>query len=460
MIRFRLNGAQVESDGFPLSTTLLDYVRAVGLTGAKEGCAEGECGACTVVMAGAHECGSQYVPVNSCLIPLAAAAGHEVYTVEALAAGGQLCGAQQAMVSEGGSQCGSCTPGFVMSLFAEQYRPDRRGRIEVESLSGNLCRCTGYRPIRDAALSLREPPQDAFRARLNRAAPARTAVHVKCRDGEYHRPDSLEECLDLIARNPGAQVMAGGTDLMVECNLRARRFPFVVGIDGMPELGVFRETGQSVMIGAGVTLSQIGALWRDAPAAVRDWLRLFASPLIRNRATLGGNLATASPIGDAAPLLLAMNAAVHTSAGRVMALSEFFRSYRVTALEAGEIVVWIEIPTPAARSLRFYKVAKRRSDDISTVAAAFAVELGRDLRIESARFAYGGVAATPVRTLDAEDAVLGRPWNRETVRRAQDVIARTLKPISDHRGSAAYRLALAQSLLEKYWVAAVHEEAA
>jgi xanthine dehydrogenase small subunit len=438
-MEFHLNGTLIRSDGLPGHTTLLDFVRSRGLTGSKEGCAEGECGACTVALLRPHGDGSQYVPVNSCLIPLAAVAGQEVYTVEALARGGELCEAQQAMVDLGGSQCGYCTPGFVVSMFCEQYRPDRIGPIDPHALAGNLCRCTGYRPIRDAALSLGAAPADAFRERMTRPAPARGG-------------GSLAECLEILAFDRSAQAIAGGTDLMVESNLRYRRFPRLVSIEGLPELRRFADTAAGVSIGAGLALSEIGALWVDAPPTFRDWLALFASPLIRNRATLGGNLATASPIGDAAPLLLAMDASVRIAslAGeRVVPLSSFFQDYRVTALGAGELLVSVEIPKPIAAGLRFYKVAKRRADDISTVAAGIGVMEGSDGRIESARFAFGGVAATPMRAREAEEAVLGREWNGETIRLAQGMIGRTLKPISDHRGSAAYRLALAQSLLEK-----------
>lgn len=451
---FLLNGRVTRAEGYAAHTTLLDFLRAQGLTGAKEGCAEGECGACTVVAVRPHGAGSAYVPINSCLMLLSMAAGQEIYTVEALAAGGQLEPAQQALVDAGGSQCGYCTPGFVMSLFAEYYRPGRKGPCQVEALGGNLCRCTGYRPILEAARSLPEASAGPWRERLTRPAPKLTGV----REEGFSRPETLAECLDLLQRDPEARVVAGATDLAVDSNLKGRRFRHLVSVDALPELRVFRQTDETVEIGAGLTLTEIAVRWTGAPAVFREWLPLFASPLIRNRATIGGNLATASPIGDAAPLLLALDARVKVASAGAwgsIALEDFFVAYRQTALEPGELLVSIVVPRNgaawAAGQARFFKIAKRKLDDISSVAACIAIALDEGGRVESARFAYGGVAATPVRAFEAEGAVLGRVWNENTVHRAQDVVARTLRPMDDHRASAAYRLAMAQSLIEKFW---------
>ena len=453
-IRFHLNGTPVEAQGLPVSTTLLDFIRAQGLTGTKEGCAEGECGACTVAVVQGSDSGSRYVPLNSCLLLLPMANGLEIYTVEALARNGTPVEVQQAMIDRGGSQCGYCTPGFVMSLFCEQYRPGRTAPCDVHALGGNLCRCTGYRPIRDAALSVGPAPAGAFRDRLTKPAPPRSTSTYAHDTEAFFRPGTLAECLELLSKHPGARIVAGGTDLAVESNLRYRRFPLWIGIDSLPEICDFLSTPESLRIGAGLTLSEIEARWRELPESFRDWVTLFASPLIRNRATLGGNLATASPIGDAAPWLLAHDAAVliaGRSGERTVALSAFFHGYRQTELAADEILKAIEIPKPWPANARFYKIAKRRVDDISTVAACMAVTLNATGRVEHARFAYGGVAATPLRAVAAEEAILGRHWDLNAVRRAQDALSKTLKPLSDHRGSAGYRLAMAQTLIEKYW---------
>jgi len=445
-LSFELNGHPVAASGFDPQTTLLDYLRMVGLTGAKEGCAEGECGACTVLLVAPDGERSAYRAVNSCLLFLPMAAGHEIYTVEALALNGQLCEAQAALAAAGGSQCGYCTPGFVMSLFAEQYRPGREGACDPHQMGGNLCRCTGYRPIADAALSLGKPLAGPFLDRLTQPAPALVAIQ---REG-FSRPVSIAECSALLQEHPEAKLIAGGTDVAVESNLRQRRWPHLISLEAMAELRVFAETETQVTIGAALPLTDILLRWTHAPAALAECLLPFASPTIRNRATLGGNLGTGSPIGDSAPWLLAMDAVVVTSGQRRIPLAEFFTGYRQTALAAGEFLTAIEIPKPFAPILRFYKVSKRRMDDISTLSAAFALRMVDD-RIAHVRLAYGGVADRPWRAIEAEQALLGQEWNLASIARAQAVLERTLQPLSDHRGSARYRLAVAQSLLEKMW---------
>jgi xanthine dehydrogenase small subunit len=468
-IEFVVNRAAVAVAWDNPRTTLLDALRDRGLTGAKEGCAEGECGACTVAMVEDTSAGVAYVPVNSCLVLLPMAAGREIITVEGLAEDGSPSEVQRAMATRGGSQCGYCTPGFVMSMFAEQYRPGRRGPCRIEALEGNLCRCTGYRPIRDAALSLGPAPEGRLRERLSRAAPEMGAFKCEGEAGPgrpaqagrpaplFMRPCGLDECLGLMESYPEARLIAGGTDLVVESNLKARRLDALVtliSVDGIEELRVFRDADDYVEIGAGLSLNEIAARWSAAPAAFREWLLLFASPLLRNRATLGGNLATASPIGDGAPLLLAYGAELRIAGlrgERTAPLKDFFLAYRKTALEAGELIRSIVLPKPLPSYARFYKAAKRRSDDISTVAAGFAIDVDAAGTVTRARLAFGGVAATPVRAVAAERELVGRSWDLAAVKAAQDVLARTFKPISDHRGSAEYRLALAQSLLEKLW---------
>ena len=449
-LEFLLNGQRVnvEADAFHL--TLLEFLRARGLTGAKEGCAEGECGACAVALVAKDGATSTYRVVNSCLMLLPLAAHHEVYTVESLATGATLAPAQQAMADAGGSQCGYCTPGFVMSLFAEQYRPGRDGPCDPLALAGNLCRCTGYRPIRDAALALGPAPPGELRDRLKRPAPRIEAVECQ----GFSRPSTVDDCLAILAASPDATVIAGASDLGVESNLRSRRWAHLVSLEAIDELRECLETSESVKLGAALSLTDIGQRWVNAPRFVYEWLELFASPLIRNRATLGGNLVTASPIGDAAPLLMALDAVVHAAGPtgrRAIPLSSFFVGYRRTALRPGEILTAIEIPKPLPAVVRFYKVAKRRMDDISTVAAAMAMDWESSGYIRRARFAFGGVAATPVRMLEAERAVVDQLWNEAAVERVQRILGRTLTPMSDHRGSKEYRLEVSKSLVEKFW---------
>ena len=452
MIEFVLNGERICVESAPTQMTLLDFVRARGLTGAKEGCAEGECGACAVALVepdGTSSGRSGYRVVNSCLMFLPMAAGREIYTVEALADGGRLSDAQHAMALAGGSQCGYCTPGFVVSLFAEQYRADRSGQCETMALSGNLCRCTGYRPIRDAARSLGPPPDDRFRERLNHPPPELTELSIP----GFSRPTTLAECFSQLRAHTDAKLVAGATDVGVESNLLFRRWAHLICLDAVDELREFSETPTHIKIGAALPLSEIGQRWVHAPAFFEEWLALFASPLVRNRATLGGNLATASPIGDAAPLLLALDAGVHVagpSGGRVLPISALFTGYRKAALNSGEVITAVEIPKPLPQFVRFYKISKRRLDDISTVAAGLALDVDRAGRVQRARFAFGGVASTPIRVNEAEAAVEGQPWNEAAVERVQQVLDRTLHPMSDHRGSSDYRLEVSKSLIEKY----------
>ncbi len=431
--QFTLNGLPVKVSGVAPQITLLDFVRSRGLTGAKEGCAEGECGACAVLFIRNSVNGTCYQPVNSCLVPLPAVAGQEVLTVEALAESGELCEVQQAMAAGGGSQCGYCTPGFVVSMFAEHHRRENRP-ADVHALSGNLCRCTGYRPIQDALKSLGTPGGSALKRRLGKPAPRFAPVRYESTEGRFSRPGNLAESLDLMAADDAAQFVAGNTDLGVLTNLRGQRFPHLISLEGVAELRTFHAGSDYVEIGAALTLSEISERWSDAPDVFREWLRLFASPLIRNRATLGGNLATASPIGDSAPLLLALGAEVviaNLTGNRTAPLSQFFLGYRKTLLKPGDILRAVRLPKPLPDVVRFYKAAKRSTDDISTVAIGIAV-VGDNLRA-----GFGGVGPVPVGLTAHPDAL-------------PELIRTTLKPISDHRGSAEYRLAVAQSLVAKF----------
>lgn len=428
---FLLNGRRVGFDGTSPQTTLLDFVRSVGLTGAKEGCAEGECGACAVLLVKEVAGRTTMLSVNSCLIPLPAMADCEVYTVESLATDEKLAQVQEAMVASGGSQCGYCTPGFIVSMYAEH---SRNRPVTAEALGGNLCRCTGYRPILEALESV-GPMQEPRAA----PAPSMRPVSYQTGEGRFSRPVSLERCFELMQADPLAHLVAGNTDLGVLTNLRHQRYRHLISVEAVPELREFCEGPESVEIGAALTLTEIEELWREPPQVFREWLPLFASPLIRNRATLGGNLMTASPIGDAAPMLLALNAVARVagpSHERLIPLSDFFRAYRQTAAAPGEILRSILIPKPFPEICKFYKVAKRRFDDISTVAACFAGD-ETDGEPRNMRLAFGGMAPTPIR-IDVAD-----------LNRAAQAIESALQPIGDHRGSAAYRLAVAQSLVEK-----------
>ncbi|HEY2280386.1 MAG TPA: FAD binding domain-containing protein [Streptosporangiaceae bacterium] len=453
--------------------TLLEWLRAVGLTGTKEGCAEGECGACSVLVArddGAG--GTRWVAINACLVPAAAFDQQEVVTAEGLGQPGSLHPVQQEMARRGGSQCGYCTPGFICSMAAEYYRPDRttsnghsgpeRGPngFDLHALSGNLCRCTGYRPIRDAAYALGPPdPADPLRGRQTAPAPAAAATSVASDQGRYVRPTSLAAVLDLLAEHPDAQLVAGSTDWGVELNIAHRRAGLTIGIDRIPELREFSVGPDRVDIGAALTLSEAEARLAGRVPLLADLFPQFASRLIRNGATFGGNLGTASPIGDTPPVLLALDASLVLASAdgdREVPLAGYFTGYRQSVREPGELIRAIRIPRPLAPVTGFYKIAKRRFDDISSVAVACALRLDSDHHVTSARIGLGGVAATPLRALAAEEALTGRPWTRATVAEAAERMAEAGTPLTDHRASSAYRTAMLRSTLLKFY--AEHEE--
>jgi xanthine dehydrogenase small subunit len=464
---FELNGQTVRVDDVDPHCTLLAWLRASGRTGSKEGCAEGECGTCAVAWLSRDADGrARYEPVNSCLVSMPEVHGRSVVTVEGVSAAPgssqplALHPVQTAMVERGGSQCGYCTPGFVMSLFCEYYRPGRRG-YDPEAISGNLCRCTGYRPIADAARSLGRPsPDDPWLRRLERDVPALPAFAHTVAERRFLRPTSSAELASVLDEFPEAVLLGGGTDLMVYANQRRTRYPTLVSLSAIAELRACRVSNREIVIGAALPLSHLEQLLEHPEygaelALLRRLLPLFSSRLIRNRATLGGNLATASPIGDAAPALLALGAelTLASAAGqRRLPLSEFFLGYRKTALAPGEWIVSVHLPLPLPRLQRFYKVSKRVLDDISTVAGAFALQLRQDGRVERLRVAFGGIAATPIRADALEPLAVGEPWNGETLNRLLEATRGLGTPQSDHRGSAEYRRAMIGKLLERFHV--------
>jgi xanthine dehydrogenase small subunit len=450
-----VNGRSLSLAGVDPHTTVLEFLRERGLVGSKEGCAEGECGACAVVWIQPGPGGtSRYVPVNGCLLLVGSVAGGELLSVEGMRPRpGELHPVQQAMIEQGGSQCGYCTPGFVVSMFAEYYR---ERPIDPHAIAGNLCRCTGYRPIRAALLQIadrRPTPDDRFRERLDRATPRLGRAELIAGEHRLLRPASLADALELLASEPEAKPIAGGTDVVVEINQRFARWPLLVSLDAIPELQTITRSDDAIEIGAAVPLLRLEReLAGELPLFDELW-PLFSSQLIRNRATLGGNLINASPIGDGPPVLLALDAelTLESKAGtRKLAIAEFFVGYRKTRLLPGELLTRIRVPLHRPTHAHFYKVSKRVLDDISTVAAAFAIELDASNTIVRARLAYGGIAATPVRARAAEDALLGRPWTRASVAAVAPLLARAGTPMSDHRGSGEYRAAMTVRLLEKF----------
>jgi xanthine dehydrogenase molybdopterin binding subunit/xanthine dehydrogenase small subunit len=493
---FTLNGERVRVAGVAATTTLLDWLRSGGRTGSKQGCAEGDCGACSVALVERDARGqATYRAINSCIALVPMFAGREVVTVEGLGCGEKckdqgartkdqgpraehngLHPVQGAMVEHFGSQCGYCTPGFVMSMFEGYYRDGVKTAADInDQLAGNLCRCTGYRPIRDAmtaAVAGREVEtcatgSDPFRERLAQPVPAPGWVSYAGEGEKFFRPTTLAELFALKAAHPAARLVAGATEIGVEINKKFKTFPVLISTEGVAELTRIVETPQGWRIGAGATLTAIEEKVAPEYPSLAKMLRVFAARQIRNRATLGGNIATASPISDSAPVLMSLDATLVLSsakADRTVAVADFFTGYRQTVLGVDEVIREIVLPRggPAAgltRRVDFVKVSHRVELDISIVAAAFRVDVDAAGVVRAARLAYGGVAERTKRALKAEAALVGKRLDDVGV---AAVLRGEFTPIDDVRSGVAYRRGLVGSLWEKFVsgeTSLVHDEA-
>jgi xanthine dehydrogenase molybdopterin binding subunit/xanthine dehydrogenase small subunit len=460
-IRFSLNGKPVTVTGASTQTTLLDWLRANGTTGPKEGCAEGDCGACSLAMRERDAHGNAtWRSFCSCITVLPMVDGRELLSVEGLAEGGPHP-VQTAMADRYGSQCGYCTPGFVMSMFEGYHRADSDEAHRVaDQLCGNLCRCTGYRPIRDAmddALKQRDKG-DRFHLRLHDPMPELPSLTLRGREGErFDRPQSLDELLSLRAAFPYAVLVAGATEVGVELNKKPRAFPHLISTEAVAELHAIERRDGVIRIGGAATLTEIEERLGEELPSLGKMLAVFASRQVRNRATLAGNLVTASPIGDLAPVLMTFDAKVELASvrgRRIVGLGDFFLGYRKTAMEADEVMVAVGVPDSPPEGLRVradsFKVSKRREMDISIVAGAFLIGTDGERTIRHARLAFGGVAATTVRAKATEAALIGLPFTVEGIRPALAVLADEFTPITDARGGADYRRQLIPNLFEKF----------
>jgi xanthine dehydrogenase small subunit len=475
-IRFLLNGAPVELRGMAPMTTLLNWLRYERrLTGTKEGCAEGDCGACTVALRTPTPDGVTTRPVCACIMTLGQLHGREVVTIEGVRApDGRLHPVQAALAEGHGSQCGFCTPGFVMSLwclYRAEPRPDP-GRVN-EAIAGNLCRCTGYGPIIAAARMAHdgtapdweapdwEAPDweadDAEAAGRLRALSADGPLAYQAGGRRFWSPATVDEFAALVEAHPGATILSGATDVGLWVTKRAFDPAEVIYTGRVAELREVREEDGALWIGAAATYAdaeaRIAAVW---PGIAR-MLRRLGGAQVRAAGTIGGNIANGSPIGDSPPALIAARAVVVLRKGgarREMPLEDFFVDYGKQERRPGEFVEGVRVPLPAEpRRLRCYKVSKRFDQDISAVLGCFdvAVEEGR---VVTARLAYGGMAGVPKRATHAEAALAGRAWTRATVEAATAVLERDFAPLTDWRASAGYRMRVAQNLLMRYFVEA------
>lgn len=440
----------------PPARTLLEVLREeLRATDTKEGCASGDCGACTVVLSLPD--GSHAHSVNSCIRMAHSAHGLKVTTAADLTVDGKLHPVQQALVDHHASQCGFCTPGFVMSLYDLYQRMDGTAVTReqaLEAVSGNLCRCTGYRPIIDAACEMHTYPRPPTPAPLSVERDTRNPL-----DPTYALPTEWIDLLKLRARYPKALIMAGGTDAGLWVTQQHRQFEQVIDLTRVKALLRIERYPHHIAIGAAVNLHDAFAALAESRPSITHFAERFAGRPVRQSGTMGGNIANGSPIGDSMPLLIALGAQVVLMAfrkGRIVSrhvpLEDFYVGYRKTVLQADEVLCWIVVPNPLpGEQLVHDKVSKRWEDDISAVCFAMQWHL-KNGAVQSVRIAAGGVAATPVRAYQTEAVLAGQPWIKTTLEKAQHTIAQEFSPISDMRASADYRRKLLQQLLQRAWL--------
>lgn len=464
-IRFYFRQAVHEVSDVAPTQTILQHLREdLRCTGTKEGCAEGDCGACTVVIGSLENGELELKAVNSCIQFTPTLDGKALFTVEDLQLpDGSLHPVQQALVECHGSQCGFCTPGFAMSLWGMYLKQEGQApsRCQIDdALSGNLCRCTGYRPIIDAAVRMTELPPAEF----DRAAVAEVLRGLQREAGatysfegrSFHAPRTLDELAALRASHPQALILAGSTDVGLWVTKQMRELNDILYLGHVDELKTVAQADGMLEIGAGVSLQDAyAALCRHYPDELKELWQRFASLPIRNAGTLGGNVANGSPIGDSMPWLIALGARLvlrGANGERELALEDFYLGYQQKDLRADEFVRALRVPLPRA-DLRFrtYKLAKRFDQDISAVCAAFALTLDGSI-VKEARIAFGGMAATPKRAAAAEAVLAGRAWDEAALLEAMAALAQDYQPLSDMRASSAYRLKTAQNLLRRFWL--------
>ncbi|USG62276.1 xanthine dehydrogenase small subunit [Sneathiella marina] len=464
-LRFVHRGEIVEMEDVDPTKTVLNFLRyEQALTGTKEGCAEGDCGACSVVVGEIVEGDLRYQAVNACIQFLPTLDGKELITVEDLKSeDGGLHPVQEAMVARHGTQCGFCTPGFVMSMFAEMHSSDNPDRGHIDNvLAGNLCRCTGYGPIIQAAQDIAaDKPRDKFHeqstATLELLARLENdpGLHLSFDGRQYFAPKTSADLAEILGKNPEATILAGATDVGLWVTKLHRELATVVYVGQIAELKTMSVDEGELSIGAGVTYSEAWATIASHYPDFGELIRRIASTQIRNTGTIGGNIANGSPIGDTPPALIVLNARLRLRSAegfRDIPLEDFFIEYGKQDLRTGEFVERLFLPLPE-KDTRFstYKISKRFDQDISAVCAAFHLSLN-DNKVDGIRICYGGMAGTPLRAKKTEAALLGQDWSLDAVERAMRTMTEDYQPMSDMRASKDYRMMSAQNLLKKFFI--------
>ncbi|UJF20084.1 xanthine dehydrogenase small subunit [Vibrio sp. SS-MA-C1-2] len=445
--------------------TVLNYLRInVEKKGTKEGCGSGDCGACTVVVGEVIDGELKYKSINSCLTFVTSLHGKQLITVEDLKQNnGSLHPVQQAMVEFHGSQCGFCTPGFIMSMFAlGKNRPNANKEDVIESLAGNLCRCTGYRPIVDAALSLSSQPDliDQFTQLEQQTIDRLIDIDKQPASLAYKGlkafiPRTIDELSQLYQQNPKAKLLAGGTDLSLEVTQFHREIKTLISVNQVDEMKTCRESEHALHLGSNTTISDAYSLLTQHFPDLKELLHRFASLQVRNQGTIGGNIANASPIGDMPPILLSLDAEVKLRQGdkaRTIPLSEYFITYKVTSLKESEFIEEIVIPKPEENAnFNVYKLSKRLDDDISAVCGAFNLHIENN-KIVRARIAFGGMAGIPQRAVNCEKILTGASWSNETIEKGMAALKTDFKPLDDFRASSEYRTLTSINMLRRYFI--------
>ena len=464
-IEFLFNGEPRRLADFDPNMTVLRYIREVEhATGSKEGCAEGDCGACTAVVVEKNEGALRYRAVNSCIQLLGTLDGKALLTVEHLKANGQLHPAQQAMVAEHGSQCGFCTPGFVMSIFAgiqDQVQPTREAIDEL--LAGNLCRCTGYTPIINAAKNALESGAEASHSehllQKLESLSSDEGARVGAQQDRFVIPRSVDELAVYLLDHPEAALVAGGTDLGVHITKNHKKYECLVYLGSIPELKQIEVSRKGVRLGAAVTYEAARETLTQISPSIGHLISRIGAVQVRNLGTIGGNIGNGSPIGDMPPVLIAAGAELTLRRGtevRNLALEDYFIAYGRQDIKPGEFIesIWIPCPAPSA-TLKVYKVSKRIEQDISAICGAFYLDFDTtagEPTVAEARICFGGMAGTPSRAVACEQFLTGRAFTHETVAQAREILEDEYEPLSDARASSAYRNRVAGNLLQKYFL--------
>jgi len=463
IISFVHNSRIIEIKNSDSNETLLNYIRTkLKKTGTKEGCAEGGCGACTIVLGELKNGEINYKAINSCIALLPTLQGKQLIIVEDLISkDGSLHPVQKAMVDHHGSQCGFCTPGFVMSLFAMFKKNSKFKEEEIKNtISGNLCRCTGYNPIIKAAKSLKNKNKiDEFSQNQKKTFSllkkiSNKSITIYQKDKKYFAPRNIKELKKIIRKNVNSNYLSGGTDLSLAVTKNRKNLNSIIYLNSINELNYIKSNAKYIEVGASTPLIEIETYIKRYYPDFEKILKRYGSPQIRNVATMAGNIATASPIGDCLPLLLSLNSQVVLQGlkkSQVLFLDNFFISYRKTKIKKEQFIHSILIPLPKNNIFKAYKVSKRFDDDISSVCGAFNLEISRN-KIISVRIAYGGMSSTPRRAIFCEKILLNSIISEKIIHQAQEALENDFKPISDMRASSLYRIEVAKNLLEKCFV--------